>query len=352
MSFEFCNIVFKKIILHTVYAPIESGSVAPFISKQIIELDNSGKERLQERLTKVLGSDSHCIEMLITNKNESGAAQISCDLINCDNDENFAITSAKLALLHTQIHTNKRWPGGALVVIHCTVGVHNKETLIIIKAERHEGFMEIETPEKVEMRYIDNLLLTPETKLYKVGAFVFDEKSASIDDKTKTFVFDCNISAKDDRKAAKYFYSNFLGLSIPQNSEQDTRNFFEYTTEFINKSELPKADKFDLHNALYTYLKTDKNATIETSSFAETYLPDTIEDDYISFMENKKFPTNSIIKNTSLIKSKLRIRKLSFSTEVKITAPADKFSELVELIESSENSTTLKIKGNMLDQMS
>ncbi|MBV7434580.1 hypothetical protein KRX19_06010 [Cardiobacteriaceae bacterium TAE3-ERU3] len=75
-----------------------------------------------------------------------------------------------------------------------------------------------------------------------------------------------------------------------------------------------------------------------------------LRDSYASYMESKNFPTNAIAKNNSLIKGKLRQRKMNFSSSVKLTAPADTFKEVVQIIDVNSEFTTLKIKGKLTEQ--
>ena len=270
-------------------------------------------------------------------------------------EPDFIKNSVEIAELHTTAHTSKRWPGGTLVIIDGTVGASNRRCLFIIKAEQQAGFVEKEAEDRVLLEYLENLILTPQAKLYKVGAFVeIGDISAGEDirsaDDFEAYVFDSNIKAKDDRKAARYFYSGFLGLRIPENAEQRTRDFFEYTKEFINSADIPTGTKIDLQQALHTYLKTDQSNTIQCSSFAEQYMEEDLRDDYAPYMENKNFPTNAVVKDTSLIRRKLQHRKMNFSSSVKLTAPADTFDEKVQVIEITEEHTTIKIQGRLTEQ--
>ena len=275
-------------------------------------------------------------------------------LIDCTKDD-FRDNSGEIAHLHTSAHTSKAWPGGTLVIIRGTAGAFKKRCLIIIKAEQQSGFREEESTDEILLEYIENLILTPQARLYKIGVFIEisqdskDETERSADD-FSAYIFDSNIKAQDDSKAAQYFYSNFLGLNIPENSQQKTRDFYSYTKDFIAGSEVTDEEKLDLQQALYTYLKTDQSNTIKTSEFSEKYMNEKVQDDYLDYMENKSFPTNSIIKDLKLIKNKLKQRKVNFSSNVKIIAPAESFSEVVNILETSDEDTKISIKGHLISQ--
>lgn len=350
MSDVFSALNFNRIILHNVHKPNDHGAVPATISLEITTIDPVGKQLLQDRVSKVLGTGSGSLAMDVASKTSASCYEYAKQLIQA-NEKVFISTSAAIAHHHTAIHSSKSWPGGTLVIISGTTGVENKRCLIIIKAEQQAGFTEIEEAGKITLAYLENLILTPQSKLYKIGIFYETvAKSNGTVDELSAHVFDSNIKSSDDRLAAKYFYSGFLGLKIPENAVQRTRDFFEYTSEFIEKMDADPERKIDLQQALYTYLKTDKSTTIEVAEFAEAYLGSEEADDFSFYMENKGFPDSAVTKDTKLINRKLARRKLNFTSSVKITAPADDFSELVQILESSETDTTLKIKGVLLSQ--
>ncbi|GAA4650836.1 nucleoid-associated protein [Kistimonas scapharcae] len=356
MSAVFTNINLSRIILHNVFPPDDEGRVEPVTSHELTLLGEKALGKLEERLTAVLGRGSKCIEMEIVNTTADGCFARACNILRTDNTD-FIEQSAGFAEKHTDAHTSKGWPGGTLVVIDATVGPHAKHCLIIIKAERQEGFIERAQSDNVMMEYVENLLLTPQTKLYKVGVFVEKEQVGEAENEPNparfsAYVFDSNITQKDERRAASYFYSNFLGLRVPQQAKHQTRNFFEATTRFIDQSELSTEEKVDLHNALYTYMKTDQSNVVEVGGFAASYLGDEHRDDYEAYMLGEGISENAIVKDTSLIAGKLRLRKLNFSSNVKVSAPADQFADLINVIEAGVESTTVRIQGRLLDQIS
>lgn len=355
MSFTFSNLKFQKIILHNVYKPNDEGRVDPITSSVLTELGDLGAQKLEERITKVLGNGSHSLQMEIALDGDASCFRSVVTLLD-NNTEDFITNSATIAELHTQAHTNKSWPGGTLVVISGTVGVSNKRCLFIIKAEQQAGFSEKVNQGQVLIEYLDNLILTPQSRLYKVGAFIEISRSQlpvaeRVKDDFEAYVFDNNIKANDDRKAARYFYSNFLGLRIPQNGKQRTRDFYELTSEFINSTEVDAESRVGIQQALHTYLKVDQSVTIQVSEFATRYMPEDVRDDYSHFMTAKQFPMTAVEKDLSIIKRKLVFRKMNFSTNIKLTGPAELFDKSVSIVEETDEHTTIKIKGTLTDQV-
>lgn len=350
MSEIFSNLNFGRVILHNVHKPNDKGSVPATISIDLTSLDAGGKQLLQERVSKVLGTGSGSLAMEIADKAPGSCYDYAKQLIEATKT-NFVSISAAIAHHHTKIHLNKRWPSGTLVIISGTTGTINRRCLIVIKAEQQAGFTETLLNGKIILSYLSNLILTPQSKLYKIGIFYEEnpKKNGAVD-VLNAHVYDNNIKSGDERQAAKYFYAGFLGLKLPENGMQKTREFMEHTSNFITGLDIDSEKKVDLQQALYTYLKTDKSTTIEVAEFAQKYLDNEEADDFSSYMEDIGFPDSAVTKDTKLIDKKLAIRKLYFSGNVKITAPSDTFGELISILESTETDTTLKITGVLLSQ--
>jgi hypothetical protein len=96
-----------------------------------------------------------------------------------------------------------------------------------------------------------------------------------------------------------------------------------------------EAKKNDLLNALTTYLKVDTSSIISSTDFASKYFDVGVQDEFTSYMEESGLPTTAFTKDVEHIESKLRYRKISFSSKIKILAPSNAFKELVT-IESIE----------------
>ncbi|NNB54201.1 nucleoid-associated protein [Pseudomonas fragi] len=351
MSELFKNLHFNHIILHNVHKPDDFGAVEPTLSSSLTKLDPKGLLKLEERISSVLGSKTSSLEMDVADKGASSCFNLSKQLIQAT-PANFLKISGEIAKLHTKIHISKQWPDGTLVIISGTTGSTNKRCLIIIKAEQQAGFTETLKKGQIIMKYLENLILTPQSKLYKIGVFIesIDKPSGPVGD-LLAHVFDSNIKANDDRSAARYFYSNFLGLRIPNNASQRTRDFFELTTEFIAKLDTNDDGKLDLKQALFTYLKVEKTETIETEEFGSKYLDAENHDEYSYFMKSKGFPETAISKDTKLINRQLARRKLSFNNDIKVTAPSSNFSDLVKILEVENEHTLIRVKGHLIGQI-
>ncbi len=89
-------------------------------------------------------------------------------------------------------------------------------------------------------------------------------------------------------------------------------------------------------------MKVSQEQIIHVEGFAEEFLPtEEVKQEYMSFMDSKSFPSHAVGKDITYIKNKLKQRKVTFTTNVKIIAPADQFNQLVKIQPDTENNQTI-----------
>jgi hypothetical protein len=336
MSFE--NLSIGRIIIHEVFTRgVDRALVPPTYGTQLLVLPQDARDALQARITNALGHSSHGVEMTIRETQAESTWHKAKEIIESQgNDTQFVNLSQTIASKLAVAQTNRTIPGGIVVVIDGTCGNPSRSFMCIIKAETHGGFTKKQARGNLTLEYIKELILTPQAKLYKIGAFLrHDQAAATAHEPTggwKAFLFDDLISQSNKLSAAQYFYESFLGLSFPVNSAFQTKQFHGLTKDFIRNANISPEKKVDLLNALTTYLKTDQAATIQVGVFSQSYLGDAqLQDAYTAYMGQKNFPTTAIYKDLSEVQSQLRLRKLSFGHDIKLTAPADQFENFVHL---------------------
>jgi hypothetical protein len=276
---------------------------------------------------------------------------ISSKLLELDESQ-FIDLSKKIPEKLTQAQTSRKIPGGIVVLFTGKIGLQNYRYVGIIKAEIHSGFSLDTENGKLLLRYLSELLLTPQQKLYKIGMFIEKEKGELIDNVRTSldflvYIYDHNLTRNETQSAAQYFYQAFLGCSVSPSDKKLTKDFFTFTKEYIDSLSVDDDEKLDLNSGLYSYLKVEKTNTIKASEFAERYIPVEKRDDYVNFIEEKGIPLRGITKDLGYLKYKLKRRKLSFSSSVKIIAPSDNFDSLVQIISTEDSKTILSVAGHI-----
>lgn len=352
-AFSFEGLMIERVIAHKILPKTADKQITPAkLSKKIISFKGDALDALQQRITEALANKSHGIEMSIRDSDEGSFFTLASSILHCD-DNKFIEVTQKLADKLTVSQFSSNAPGGLLAVISGRVSVDALPFIAVIKAETQNGFRTNESDEQIMMEYIAELLLTPSQKFYKIGFLVQTDSSSTspLVENHKAFLFDHLMSSTESSKAAGYFYSTFLGMSIEKSSKKLTQDFFEYTKKFINTAPLDEGEKLELHESLRSELRSNKNI-ISANDFSNDHIPIELRTAYIDFMKLSKFPQHSVSKDNEYIKTKLKRRsKLVFSSDVWISVPPDKLKDLVQFEDSDDNEySTLKIKGRLKSQ--
>lgn len=354
----FSNLRIGKLIIHEIYKRDEEGRiVTPYYSQEVVKLEWQALQTIQNRIINAMGNDSHSIEMRVEQVTENSTFNYGRMLLH--NQDNFIDFSKKVALNLAESQTSRSVPGGMVIVFSGTTGANDYKIWGIIKAEGQEGFSKEVSEEKISLKFITDLFLTPLQRLYKIGFFI--ELGSSDEDITaellkedfKVFVYDHNMTKNETQHAAYYFYRDFLGCSYSPTNKKMTLDFYNLAKDFIHSTpNLDQEQKSDQLNALTTYLKVSQEEVIHIEDFAKQYLPSPeLQQEFVDHMESNNFPNRAIQKDLTYIKNKLKYRKTTFSNDVKIIGPADKFEELIQISEDKDNDeTTVKIKGIVLRQ--
>lgn len=332
------NLNIDRIIIHQVFRRDGDGNrVKPLQSHDLTRFDFTAMSAFKTRVRDALGEGSKAVRMEIVNQEARDLPKIIDSLIDQDADT-FATSSYDVAEKLTDAQQKRNIPGGIVVVFTGTQGPAQTKFLGIIKAEIHSAYekeVNDETQE-ISLKFVEEVLLTPGSRLYKTAAFFEKVESAEgsedLNDKWVVMVSDYQISKADGKAAAQYFYSDFLGCGYPQTSARTTKDFFENTSSFISKMAASDAEKNEYLNALNTYLKVNKSTTVSTSEFAETYFESAeVQDSFSNYMRDAGLPETAFTKDVEHIQTKLKTRKINFTSNVKIIAPSEIFKELIEI---------------------
>ncbi|USD36537.1 nucleoid-associated protein [Ferrimonas sp. SCSIO 43195] len=326
----------KKIIIHQIFRRDENGNKrTPEKSTDFILFDRSAMDTFKSRVLDAVGSQSKAVPMEIVNQGPDDIASLINQLTDC-NDGEYIEISYKIADKLAESQRSKRLPGGIVVVFSGTYGDSRNKFVGIMKAEIHSAYEKKtnQSTKEITLKYVEEALLTPATKLYKTAFFTQVQDEANNKDMRKKWlplISDSQISKTEGKAAAFYFYSKFLGCGYPESSAKSTKEFYDATSNYLKGMDVSEEVRSDYHNALVSYLKYEKSEVVNPNEFAARYFDSEEVDLYIEHLEDLDLPTQSFAKNLEFIGSKLKIRKLSFSKNVKITAPSQVFKELIKL---------------------
>lgn len=359
-----CDLKIDRIIIHQIYRKESDSMKLPEKGDQYINFAPSAMTDFENRVITALGADSKAIEMQIL---DQGSADLPTLIDNCinDSDDDFKESSYKIAykLAQAQFDKGRGISGGIVVIFTGKQGCPQSEILGVIKAEIHSGYEKYVDPitKQISLNHIEELLLTPNSKLFKTIGFckkqIIDSESFNLNDKWSVLIFDNQINQADGKVSAEYFYRKFAGCGYPESSARTTKLFFETTRDFIHNLNVSSEHKYELTNALTTYLKVDKSSTIDPKDFAESYFDTDTQDNYREHLIQNSLPVIAFTKDIEFIESKLRLHKVTFGNNVKLEADPHTFQNDViirpydgekEINKNSQQWTQIIVKSELI----
>lgn len=328
------NLSVHRIIIHQIFQKKSDTMETPEKSTEYTRFDTSAQMDFDSRVIGALGSDSKAVTMHIVDLETDSLPNIIDKAID-DNSEDFIESSYKIAykLAKAQFEKGRNIIGGIVVVFTGTYGVSNKKILGVMKADIHSGYERVTTENgQISLKHIKHLLLTPSSKLYKTVGFCekedYDPSSTNLNDKWLVLISDNQISQVDGKASAEYFYNTFAGCGYPETSARTTKTFYEATKKFIlDLDGKTTEEKYELTNALTTYLKLGQSSTVSPIEFAESFFDKKVIDDYRNFLRKREIPITPFTKDIEHIKNQLKLHKVTFGNNVKIEADPDTFSK-------------------------
>lgn len=330
---DLMNLQVQRVILHEVFKRSdERTKIAPAYGQELENLDAAALDALRERIVAAMSRSERCIQMTIQRSDQGSMAAIAGALIDAD-DPIFIERSRLVADALADAQRSRQLPGGIVVVFTGSYGHPLKRIVGVIKAEVHTGFLRDEQEGRFILKFLDKLLLTPQTKLYKIGLFAEQQPNVDqVNERWQAFIYDEMMTVRNRYGAAQYFYDGFLGLAFPESSARQTKQFHDLTKTFIQNMDVPEEDKVALHNALVTYLKVDQTPTVEVNAFAASYFGEPqLQDAYETYMRDSGFPDTAVNKDLGDVERSLRMRRFVFRNQVRVIAPAEGFDDLVRI---------------------
>lgn len=354
MAGEFINLKVKKVAIHKIFKREDKKVlIPPVYNDQCSGLDSEAKRALETRITKAFGNDSHSLKMKIENVSEESVYKNITDFWQTDQeDAAFLQLSKQLTFLLAKAQNSRIYPDAIVVIVKGTTKAYSNDFIAIIKAEIQDGFNIVESNGEQLLGYVNNLLLTRQQKLHKIGIFINNQvKGRKIELKdVDAFLFDSNNGETFSDSKAEYFYKSFLGLTFREDADVITNQFYITTKKFINECIENAAERIRLQTALRDYLYVNKKMYINPAQFANEYLGSAeTKDSYLKIMEEAGVPSMDIRKDVTMIKNG-KTRNMSFDNSINLTVPIEEFDDTITIEENENGDTIIKIKGKYVNE--
>lgn len=343
----------KRVVVHTIPSRAADKSyVEPTGGDALVHIDPSVGDMVVERISKSLGHQSHGIQADFFDVGAGSMFQRACSMMDGTDDEFIALARESAQRL-AKVQQAKAFATSKLIAMSGTVTASERPFVAFIKADMEVALTEGLKGGQAVLEVMNNLFMTDSQRLYKIGyvarAVSGDGKKAGeyVQDQHSIHIFDHLMTGTESRKAAFYFYSEFLGSDVAASDRRLTQDFYEKTLKFITDQGFSPSKRIDLIESLRAELRSNTQS-VSVADFAKTHLSTQDGSKYVAYMEKSKFPTHAITKDTEYVKNKLRRRqKINFTTGVQISTPADRVKDLVEITQNDNGTSTVIIKGTV-----
>lgn len=341
----------KRVVVHTIPTRGEERTlIEPTGGEELVRIEPSVSNVVVARISKALGHHSHGIQADFTDLGDGSMFQRACAMMD-STDDAFLELAREAALKLARAQLRQMYAPAKLITMSGEVTAQARPFVAFIKADLEEALTEQKRHGQTVLEILNNLFMTESQRLYKIG---FVARTAAGDGKKRgeyqkdlhsVHLFDHLMTGTESRKAAIYFYSDFLGTDVAASDRRLTQDFFEKTRGFIQQSGLSPNRRIELGEALRSELRSNKQ-TVSVSDFAKEHLSERDAPKYVEYMRKSGFPTHSVTKDTEYVKSKLRRRqRITFTSGVQITTPPDDLKELVKITPNPDGTSTVRIKG-------
>ena len=329
MSFE--NMIVNRLIVHEVFQRRDDRQIVPPLLADAIEhLNIEAMTAFRLRLTDALSGRSQSLQMDIIKHDPGSFLDIADGLIG-STEPDFIEGSKRIAHKLAGEQRDRRHPGGMLIVFEGTTGAAAIPFLGAIKAETQPGFRRSRQDGRRVVEFLNDIFLSPATRLYKIGMMLRDHPNSSRPTGWRAFVFDSNISVKDREAAAAYFYEGFLGCALPRDGAYETARFFDLTKEFVVSSPMEPEQKRSAIGSLFVFVRDNLLPTFTADDFATQHLPAAMHDPYGKFLDRKNFAKSAVVRDTSQMRNRLGRRRLKFGGDIELSASPEALANRVSI---------------------
>lgn len=320
MNIDFNFTQINRAIMHHILGKGQDGNVRCEYSNSLIPIGNDVRKILIDRLRSSFGMQSRSFELTLKNDADGSVFFYLNDLSQTEDGE-FIERSKAIANLLADNSNRGSIPGGFLLVLDCTYQEQN--LYILIKAEPHSAL----NIANWQAHALNDIILSPSQKLYK-SFLMLKERSGNTKDDFSYMLFDDQFT--NGSSLARYFYSDFLGLSIEGNSYVLTKMFYENMLKLIKKIYEKEYDqKAHIENLLQSSLNNER-VTISPRDIVNDIIPLDKRDDFLNKICVNEF-SRSFPKNISGLSTVLRKKNVEICNGLKLVGNSTLFTDRITI---------------------
>lgn len=280
---------------------------------------------LRERITTSI--QSYGVAAQFSPAAESPIPEIVTQIIE---DPDSLVAASQRAAQHLYNQQPGVSPEGLLVALRGTID-SQLPAVALLKLQKQAGLRVHSRAlpqggQTLAIEILEELMLTEKTKVFKVGLFVRNQE-----DIAHALVADEQLRSNASGGVAAFFMRT-LGCREADEPAVLTRKTFEAVGRFINEEVEEPEVKLRYSEALRAEIQSNQN-TFEPVTFIERHIDDAHRDNVREFLNARDISLQPFVKDARGIQSQLKRKSLRTANNVKVSAQAETFADLVEVRE-------------------
>jgi hypothetical protein len=301
----------KKLVIHEVPRQVGDKPDPPILSQFELPLEDAVATFFKDQTTRSLGDHGADVSFRLT-----GNPKVPTIIRRMfENEEAFLELTQQM----TKVLADAQGGTSNAGLLSVALGEHvGRPAVAIMKLDKAHG-VRVQTVNQGKMvalspKHINDLMLTQQTRVFKVGMFV------RTSDEPEVIVGTVSDEQQRGRtRVADFFLSEFLGCELVQHSNVSTERFFETVVGFINTRVPDVTKRAEYMRAVVAELAS--NATsVNRKAFVRDHVALSHQKELSDLLHAQHIPT-TFKKDVSEIKSKLSRMVIDFENGASVIAP-------------------------------
>lgn len=344
MTIDFGRLRVEKLIVHEIPRKSKDSNQQPVLSTIETQLSPEEKRYFTRKITDNLSLAS--LSARFTSEAESPVPELIVnDFFNSDTNNTFIKMSRKMAIYLYECQTRVNSPGLLAVI---KVLIEGQPGLVILKLEKEEGIRIEQTESNGEVtfdvKYVNNILLSQKSRVFKAGLFYSDKKGIELEDAT-IYISDNQNTKYSNNQVASFFLEDFLGCKLTDNPNVLTQKFYHQTSSFINDYIDDPEEKATYYLGLLAEIRSG-DRYLCPEAFSDKYLDTSKKQNYLQYLHDAGVPKNEFQKNTELLKDSPKLQ-ITLDSGIMILSPTGAYQENLKLSGHGDGKVHIEIDDRL-----
>jgi hypothetical protein len=261
-------------------------------------------------------------------------------------DSDFVEISKEMAKYLFAAQQKVRSSPGLLVVI--AGKVDSGPAMVLLKLQKQQGLNLERTgaagAETYNLDHLRRLMLTDETRVYKIA--LFESDGVLQPDDVYGEVSDKQRFSSPEKRMAAFFLDDFLGCELRDDPTQMTNSYYVGGEKYLNEKVTAPEKQARYHRAFIADLASQSD-TVAPKKFADEHLDKEDREAFLNTLKVEGVPTTQFSKDIELIKGRLQEEEYVFNGGIRVRGTQEALKEHSEISEGEDKTLEMLITDRL-----